>query len=412
MRYNLGMKILAFVLAVTAWGFTRIADPIEEWQMVFDLDVRLSEGYALVSRFPNDRTITGYVVGQVSRLQRVQASNPRVVLDGRGLLPGEPRSVNLRLDRRFPGVNIELKPSSIDVKVDTYATSTFAPEEITNGRLPAGYYIDSRSGLPPEITVSGAKSLIDNISKVIYDLNLASLTGSTEISVDFKPIDADGNEIANLTLTPKSAGIGIGLQPSQALKSVPIVVDYQGNPASNFALTSLSSDPFLVEVAGPAEALSDIVSIRTEPLNLTGKTSSFDQSVRLINPNDKVSLSASQANVHVEIRQIDTALIFEDILIELRGANPNYDYSLNPDRVDITIRGGLSGISEASSDEVRPRIDLSGLEPGVHDIPVSVALPSGVSLDTVSPLQIEVTITVKGDTTDGQDNPTPTDGTG
>jgi YbbR domain-containing protein len=410
MRNNLGMKLLALALAVAAWGFTRIADPIEEWQMVFDLDVRLSDGYALVSRFPNDRTITGYVVGQVSRLQRVQTANPKVVLDGRGLQPGEPRTVNLRLDRRFPGVNIELKPSTIDVRVDVFATSTYTPEEVTNGRLPAGYYIDSRSGLPSEISVSGAKSLIDNISNVVYDLDLASLTGSSQIPVEFKPVDANGNDIANLTLTPKTAEIGIGLQPSQALKSVPIVVDYQGNPASNYALTSLSSDPFLVEVAGPSEALAEIVSVRTEPLNLTGKTSSFDQSVRLINPNNKVSLSVSQANVHVDIQQIDTTLIFEDLIVELRGANPNYDYSVNPERVQVTIRGGLSGISEASSDEVLPRIDLSGLEPGVHDVPVTVALPSGVSLDTVTPLQIEVTVTVKGDPSGN--NPTPTDGTG
>ena len=392
MRHNFGMKLLAVVLAITAWGFTRIADPIEEWQMVFDLDVRLSDGYSLESRFPNDRTVTAYVTGQVSRLERVQTSNPKVVLDGRGLQPAVPQAVTLRLDRRFPGVSIELRPSVMDVTVDGTITVSFQPEEVADGHLPAGYYIDSRSGLPQEVTVQGAKSLVEMVDRIVYPLNLSALTGSTEITVDFSAVDAEGNEITNLIINPKSSDIGIGLQPSQAVKAVPVVVDYQGNPATNYALTSLSSDPFLVEVAGPAEVLSGIVSVRTAPLNLTGKTASFDQSVELIAPNSNVSLSATQANVHVEIQQIDTSYTFEDVLIELRGTNPAYTYSLNPERVNVTIRGGLGGISEASSDEIRPRVDMDGLGPGVHGVRISVALPSGVRLDNVSPSLIEVTI--------------------
>jgi YbbR domain-containing protein len=177
------------------------------------------------------------------------------------------------------------------------------------------------------------------------------------------------------------------------LKAVPIVVDYQGNPAVNYALTSLSSDPFLVEVAGPAEALSNILSVRTAPLNLTGKTSSFQQSVTLISPSENVSLSVTQANVSVEIEQIESRYTFNDVLIELRGTSPDFSYILNPERVNVTIRGGLGGISGASTDEIRPRVDLDRLGAGIHNIRVTVALPSGVRLDSVEPSMIEITIT-------------------
>lgn len=393
MRHNLGMKLLAIVLAITAWGFTRIADPIEEWQMIFELDIRLSDGYSLVSRFPDDRTITAYVTGQVSRLERVQLSNPKVVLDGRDLQPGVPSTVNLRLDRRFPGISIDLSPPIIEVVVDRTASIEFQPEEVAEGHLPAGYYIDSRSGLPAGIVVGGAKSLVESVDKIVYFLNLSALTGSTEITVVFMPVDINGDEIKHLNLTPGTADIGIGLQPSQAVKAVPIVVDYQGNPATNYALTSLASDPFLVEVAGPAEALSEILSVRTQPLNLTGKTGPFEETVSLITPDQNVSLSVMQATVRVEIQQIDTSHTFEDVLVELRGTDLNYDYILSPERVNVTIRGGLGGISAASSDEIRPRVDLDGLAPGVHEVRVSVALPSGVRLDNASPSLIQVTIT-------------------
>jgi YbbR domain-containing protein len=418
MSHNLSLKLIALALAITTWGFTRIADPTEEWQMAFDLDIRLSEGYSLVSRSPNDKTIKAYVTGQVSRLERVQTTNPKVVLDGRNLQPGEPTMVNLRLDRRYPGIHMALTPGEILVVVDATASSTYMPEEVSEGHLPVGYYIDSRSGLPDGVTVTGAKSLMDRVSNVVYHLNMSALTGSTEATVEFSPVDETGNEIANLTVNPKSANIAIGLQPSQALKTVPIVVDYQGNPASNYALTSLSSDPFLVEVAGPAEFLSDIVSVRTEPIDLTGKTASFEQHIALIVPNQNVSLSTTRADVSVVIAQIDTTHTFEDILVELRGTDPNLDYALDSERVNVTIRGSLEGISGATSDEIRPSIDLTGLTEGTHDLRISVDLPSGVRLDNATPSIIKVTISQKTDSSggdgssDGSDTPGPPSGDG
>ncbi|MCK4720463.1 hypothetical protein KAU08_07380 [bacterium] len=422
-QHNLGIKLLAIILAIAAWGFTRVADPVEEWQLILELDVRTSVGQSLVSRDPGDLSITAYVTGQISRLERLSTTRPKVVLDGRGLQPGVPEMVELRIDRRFPGVSIELEPPKIELTIDETNRKNFVPEEITEGLLPTGYYIDSRSGLPESIAVLGAKSLVELVDRVVYYLNLSALTGSTELSFEFKPIDESGVEIQNLSLTPAIADIGIGLQPSQALKAVPIVVDYQGNPAVNYALTSLSSDPFLVEVAGPAEALSDILSIRTAPLNLTGKTSSFQQSVTLISPSENVSLSVTQANVSVEIEQIESRYTFNDVLIELRGTSPDFSYILNPERVNVTIRGGLGGISGASTDEIRPRVDLDRLGAGTHNIRVTVALPSGVRLDSVEPSLIEITITQQtpetpepppgdepGDSTEPSEQPDETNG--
>jgi YbbR domain-containing protein len=393
LRHNFGLKIIAFLIAVAAWGFTRATDPIEEWQMMFDVSIRLSEDTALVSRVPPDHTVTAYVTGPVSRLERLQTSAPDVILDARNIRPGESRVVHPRLERRFAGVDIQFDPPSFEISVGELARAEFAPEEVAEGHLPTGYFIDSRIGLPTQVTVEGAASLLERVVKVVYYLNRSSLTGSTELSVEFYPVDENGTTVRNLTLTPAMADIGISLQPSQALKAVPVVVDYQGTPAANYALTSLSSDPFLVEVSGPAELLTDVVSVRTAPINLTGKTSSFEQSVALLPPKEGVSLSVSRATVSVEIEQIESRTTFENLLIELRGANPAYEYNVSPQRVNVGIRGGPERISQVTADLIRPDIDLSGLEPGQHEVRVSVGLPSGVQNDGVMPPTVTVTVT-------------------
>jgi len=393
LRHNFGLKVVAFLIAIAAWGFTRATDPIEEWQMMFDVSIRLSENTALVSRIPPDHTVTAYVTGPVSRLERLQTSTPDVILDARNIQPGESRVVQPRLERRFTGVDIQFDPPNFEITVDEMARQEFVPEEVSEGHLPTGYFIDSRIGLPTRITVEGASSLLERVEKVVYYLNLSSLTGSTELSVEFYAVDESSTTVRNLILTPAQADIGISLQPSQALKAVPVVVDYQGTPAANYALTSLSSDPFLVEVSGPAELLTDVVSVRTAPINLTGKTTSFEQSVALLPPREGVSLSVSRATVQVAIEQIESRLTFENLLIELRGANSNYDYSVSPQRVDVGIRGGAERISQVAADLIRPDINLGGLEPGTHQVRVSVGLPSGVQNDGVTPPTVTVTVT-------------------
>jgi len=114
-----------------------------------------------------------------------------------------------------------------------------------------------------------------------------------------------------------------------------------------------------------------------------------------------VILSASEARVTVEIQQIDTTYTFEQLAIEVRGQTPGYEYSLSTDRVDVTIRGNPGRVSEITADLVRPQVDLTGLGPGTHSVPVSVGLPSGVRKDQVTPANITVVITEASDGTAG-----------
>jgi len=393
LRHNFGLKLLALLLAIAAWGFTRYLDPIEEWQMSFDVDVRLRDGTSLVNRFPPTPNVTAYVSGPVSRLERLRASNMKVILDSRDLVPGETRTVSPRLERRFPGVSVELSPPGFSITVDETSRMDFLPEEVGEGALQPGYFIDERIGLPTSVTVDGAESLVSSVDRVVYRLSYEELTGSAELNVEFTPIDADGHDIANLNLIPPSADLGLSIRPSQALKTVPVVVDYQGTPASNYAMSSLSSNPFMVDLAGPAEILANIMSVRTSPINLTGKISSFEDSVSLIPPSEGVSLSVPSVTVQVAIEQIDTTFTFEGILIDLRGSDNAFIYEMSVPRADVTIRGGPARIAVVTSDLIRPQVDVSGFGPGSYEIPVSVALPSEVRRDRINPSVITVTIT-------------------
>jgi len=410
-RHNMSLKLISLLIAILTWGFLRILDPVEQREMVFTLEERLGEK-ALISRSPQGVTVNALVTGSVSQLDKIQGLPVKAILDGRGIPPGESRSIKPKLDRRFNGIKVEFSPDYFTLQVDISSLAKFEPEEVGVGTLPQGYFIEERIGVPPEIVVEGARSQIETLDKVVYYLPLDEMTGSTELLVEFVPLDNNGVHLVNLKLDPKTAEIQISMRSSEAFKTVPVVVDYQGNPATNFTLNSISTTPPMVDVNGSPEALAGIVSVRTAPIELTGKRASFSEMVPLINPGSGVILSVKEARVTVEITQIDTTYTFEQLIIEERGQIPGYEYSLSTDRVDVTIRGGPERVSEITSDLIRPEVDLTGLGPGTHSVPVSVGLPSGVRKDQVTPTNITVVITESSGGTDGDGSDNPDGGNG
>jgi YbbR domain-containing protein len=392
-RHNLGVKILSFVLALAIWGFTRASDPIEEWPMQLPVVVRLAPGMALVSRIPETRTVEVYIRGRASQLARLQQSNPKAILDGRTISAGEASTVLPRLEPSPGGVRAEFIQSNFDLIVDAKERTEMTPEEVTEGQLPTGYFIQSRTGIPPAVVVEGAKPLMARVVRVVYYLNLSTISGSTQLSVKFTALDQSGSEIQNLSLIPGTADIGINIAPSQASKTVPVVVDYQGNPAANHALTSLSSDPFLVDVLGSSEALAKVRNVHTAPIDLTGKTTSFEQSVALLLPSQDVALSTSRATIEVQIQQMTARTTFSNLMVETSGSDPAYSYSVSPERVEVVIESPVDMASTITSDLIRPQVDVQGLAPGVYDLRVSANLPADVKLNSVSPETVSVTIT-------------------
>ena len=81
------------------------------------------------------------------------------------------------------------------------------------------------------------------------------------------------------------------------VRMVPVAPDIEGRPAAGFEVTSVTSDPRTVEVAGPESALKRLDAAVTEPVTVTDETRSVrevvtigvqDASLRLTTPQTAV----------------------------------------------------------------------------------------------------------------------------
>ena len=74
----------------------------------------------------------------------------------------------------------------------------------------------------------------------------------------------------------------------------------------------------------------------------------------------------------------------------MRTASCNY--ALSTDRVLVTIGGSTADLDRLSGATLVVDLDVAGLKPGVHDVPVTANLPAGTTLVAANPATVAVTI--------------------
>ncbi len=168
---NLGLKLVALVIAVTLFTLVRFQEKVERWADV-EVNVRpppASSGVVLISDTPD--TIRVSLRGRRSLVRDVkQGERPQVVMDlsetteaGSFTYFFEPKMFD------FPsGVEVvDINPQSVIVRAEKLVTRKVPVRLRTTGRLEPGTELAEEPKVKPsEVTVSGPASLVRAISEV------------------------------------------------------------------------------------------------------------------------------------------------------------------------------------------------------------------------------------------------------
>ena len=114
-------------------------------------------------------------------------------------------------------------------------------------------------------------------------------------------INADGREVAGVTVKPASAEVSVQLARGLMKKVVTVKPILGDDLASGYEVGTVKSDPVKIEVAGPEDILSKLSSIETQKISLDGLTKTTDLNAQLAPP-DGVTVTNSSVTVHIEIK--------------------------------------------------------------------------------------------------------------
>ncbi|MCH7484378.1 MAG: hypothetical protein IIA90_04435 [Chloroflexi bacterium] len=223
---------------------------------------------------------------------------------------------------------------------------------------------------------------LDGLTVGLYDLpfNVKALTGRGGLRIDEPLVETVAVELAQLTG-----------------KSVPVQIEVTGSPASGFTMSPPVLDDETVLVTGPQKEVDEVSRV-TATIDVTARTSSVDQAVRLTPRTDRgflvqlVNLEPSIIGVTIDIEQEKFSRSVAVSVVTDGDPAPGYNVvSVSVDPPTVTVRGTQSFITGTDSIDTQP-VGIDGADETVVRT-VSLDIPSGAEVTGGSQV-VTVTVTI------------------
>jgi YbbR domain-containing protein len=266
------------------------------------------------------------------------------------------------------------------------------PLEFTN--LPSHLELVGEPANVVDVRVRGSSGALSRIAAgelvAVLDLRTARpgpqrlfhLTG-TDVRAPF------GIEV--IQVTPST--IFMAFEPS-ASKMLPVVPEVDGEPAPGYEVGTVTAEPTMVEVSGPASAVERLTEAITEPVSVDGASATVVESVPLGVADPSVRVRATEsARVTATVRPAPVEWALRGVPVTVRdgGGEAGASVSVAPSEVAVYVRGPRAAMSSDAS-EFDASIDIAGLKPGQYQLPVQVAAPGRVGVVRVEPAQVRVVV--------------------
>jgi YbbR domain-containing protein len=298
--------------------------------------------------------------------------NVRPLSDGLEVLFYSPSTVSVAIDR--------LEEAQVRVAVDS-------------GVVPAGLEISTPQLSVDHVTASGPQSLLRRVDRALATVRIDPSGIDCCGQVDLVPVDVDGRRVDSVELNPSTVRVEIDVSTVETSRTVPIRPLLTGAPAAGFEVGTVTADPSVVTLRGAPEVLAAIGEVLTEPISLSGTNTTLRATGTLVIPAGArlADPAASEPIIVVQIREtVATRTLLLGVVCT--GAPSGSACLPKIGQVAVTVRGTVSDLDALDSTDLTAVLDVTGLGPGDHLIQPTVALPTGVTRITISPLSVTVTI--------------------
>ena len=298
---------------------------------------------------------------------------------------------------------IAISPSSLKVSLEDKVEQAFAVSVMPSGTVSSGYAVGTTEVLEGKnILIAGPDSVVGIISRVTAPVSVSGISRDRTLTSTLRVIDRNGSELSDsqmsrlefkdsngTVLNDHSVSVRVTLW--NVVQELPIVVETTGIPAFGYKMTSITTIPQTISVAGTQEALekvgdslvvADKVSvsdayenIETE-LSLTETIEGYE-GLRLLEATD------SQVSVTVQIERTGDVTIEVPIgNVELLNKPDNMKLVFTPAaKIAVGIHAHNPEMPILDADDIQCTMDLAACaEEGNYEIPVEIVLPEGYEL--------------------------------
>ena len=404
---NIGLKLLAFIFAFMLWLLVvNIDDPVgsktfENIPVTIEHSEVVTQDQRSYQVLDGTDTVSVSVSATRSVLEKISAENIVATADMRELY----LESQIPIEITIPGYEFEsatASPRNVQVKIEQNKSDTFPITVTTTGTVRDGYVLGTVQADPERVTVNGPESVIDQISKVVAEVNVSGLSSDSSIDATLTYYDADNNEISAEQLANNLGTTGVKVNVTlYHTARIPVTVDTSGvTAADGYTISEVSWTPEEIQLAGeedvlealkeiriPADAI-DITSISQRTEKTVDITPYLPEGTRLVDENgNNILVTARVAkegtkSFDIPVGSITVNNLDDDLTISGYGSG---------DDLEVHIGGPQAQLDSLELGDLSVSIDLkSCTKAGEYEVPVTITLPSDAS-----GCSVETSVTVK-----------------
>jgi len=392
------LTALVFAIAIWVLAVTE-SDPTESrtYPESIEMDIiGLDPDLMIVNEFTENVTLTIRAPSTILDELENDKSLIDVTLDLSGLDAGVHTLTPQSSLNISPAEVIRINPSSIFVKLDSVVSEEFPIQVRTIGSPAIGFEIETEELSDNLATVSGPKSVIDSIEKVLAEIDVEDISEDIQRTVEIVAYDSEGIEVKGVTITPETVQVLLPVSQRGGYRSVVVKIVTSGQIAAGYRLTNIYSLPPTVTIFSSDPTLVENIPgfVETTPINLDGANENMEIRVTL-NLSEGISVVGEQnVTVQIGIDPIESSVSFTNIPIHFEGLGANLKATVSPETVDVYLSGPLNILEELDPASITVIIDLTERDLGAYQLAPEVLLDNEeLSVDAILPNTLEVTIT-------------------
>lgn len=381
---NIGLKILALLIAVIVWWVVmNIDDPLVK-KTINGVSVELrndddliDKGYIYEVESGNVIAITVWAPESVAK--ELKSSDFIAYADLSQLSPLTD-TANITVECVNSDVKNDIKEITskiqvVKLSIDNKQTAEVPVTTAIVGNPAENYVIGDISISQNKIDITGAASVIEKIVRAEIKYDVSNMMQSVNEMVTPVFYDENNNVVDTgaIQLSRNSLRLSVVINPT---KWIGITINPSVTVADDYKMVGYSLSFDQVKIAGTQESLANIsaIDLPSDAIELTDVTESQDCVVNLANylkASYKIVSGTTELTVHIDIEpMVVKSYIVRKNGIAVNNLGDGLEAQIEDSYIEVKVKAIQEVHDSFNMDVLNPNIDLKGYGPGEYEVPV------------------------------------------
>jgi len=292
------IKLLSILLAFILWVYvSNEQNPLGEKVLNINLEYTgLAPNFLIAGGMPENIRVR--VLGNKNQLAGLTQGDFKAVIN---IPEGKTGEIALPVQLSVPpGLRVaQVDPEEVIISVDIVVEKEIPVIVSLHGTPAQGYTALAPVCRPGTVTARGPGKIVNGINHASAVVDITSAVKDIEQTV---PVSTG---IAGISLSPSVTRVVVPVALAELSKTIPVRSQVVGTPAAGFTVKRSYSEPETVQVFGAVEALSTIVDLKTEPVDISAIDKNLVKEVGLVLVPGITGVQPGRVKVYVEVDKIE-----------------------------------------------------------------------------------------------------------